>query len=65
MEYICKTQRRKIGWLCRSRGRRAAAKKLKHSRSEGANVVYDNLAGGWLASRKGRRLVEVRMSRWK
>ena len=54
-----------MDWLCRSRGRRAAAKKLRLSRSGGAIDVFDHLAGGWLASRKGRRPVEVRVARWK
>jgi hypothetical protein len=41
------------------------SQKLKRSRSEGGTVEYDNLAGGLLASRKGRRLVEVGIPRWK
>ena len=52
-----------MDWLCRSRGRRAAAK-VKTGRSGGAIVEFDNLAGGWLSSGRGRRPVEVRVLIW-
>ena len=38
---------------------------MRLSRSGGAIDVFDHLAGGWLASRKGRRPVEVRVLIWK
>ena len=49
-------------WLCRSRGRRAAAK--VKTRSGVAIVEFDNLAGGWLVSGRGTRPVEVRVLIW-
>ena len=60
---LCNKEKPKMDWLCRSRGRRAGGRqpKLRLGRSRGAIVEFDNLAGGWLALRRGRRSVEVRV----
>ena len=46
-------------------GQEGGSQMLRLGRSGVEIVEFDNLARGWLASGKGRRLVEVRVLIWK
>ena len=51
---VCKRQKTKMDWLCRSRGRRTAAKSWNAAGAGVQLLSEDNLAGGVRASREGR-----------
>ena len=53
-----------MDWLCRSRGRRTAAKSRNAAGARVQLLSENNLAGGVLTSREGRRMVKARLSRW-